>query len=101
MNTSERDSKTQRATSVEVTVDALIVALADGRILRAMLSDYPRLVDGSTAERSNWRLIGGGRGIHWPDLDEDINVESLASGKKSHETAESLSRWLAQRKTSA
>ncbi|MBZ5725149.1 MAG: DUF2442 domain-containing protein [Acidobacteriia bacterium] len=49
------------------------------------------------AERANWRLIAGGEGIHWPDLDEDISVASLLAGRRSGETQESLRRWLQRR----
>jgi hypothetical protein len=48
-------------------------------------------------ERRNWRLIAQGRGIHWPDLDEDINVEHLLAGRRSGESLKSLERWLASR----
>jgi hypothetical protein len=50
-------------------------------------------------ERANWRLIAGGEGIHWPDLDEDISVESLLAGRGSGETQESLGRWLHRRQS--
>ena len=67
------------ATAVNVTVkdDRLVVILADGRALAAPLTWFPRLLEASTEQRSNWRLIGRGRGIHWPDIDEDISVASL------------------------
>jgi hypothetical protein len=65
------------AVDVEVTSDALCVALADGRELRAPLAWFPRLLDASPEQRRHWRLIGSGQGIHWPDVDEDISVESL------------------------
>ena len=45
-------------------------------------------------ERSNWELIGGGQGIHWPDLDEDISVEMLLAGRKSGESHQSFQQWL-------
>jgi hypothetical protein len=48
-------------------------------------------------ERSHWRLIGEGEGIHWIDLDEDISVESILAGRPSDESQSSLSQWLAQR----
>ena len=57
--------------------DDLLVALADGRQISVPLSWYPRLEDASPKERKNWRLIGGGLGIHWESLDEDVSVESL------------------------
>ena len=69
------------AVDVSVTPDALHVVLADGREVSAPLVWFPRLYDATEAQRCNWRLIGRGIGIHWPDLDEDISVESLLSIK--------------------
>jgi Protein of unknown function (DUF2442) len=86
------------ARSVSVSDEALMAALADGRTITVPLAWFPRLAHGTPAERANWRLIGGGEGIHWPDLDEDISVESLLAGRKSGETQESLRRWLGARK---
>ena len=65
------------ATSARCTDDALHVALADGREVSVPLAWFPRLQAASKDERSNWRLIGGGVGIHWPDVDEDISVDGL------------------------
>lgn len=65
------------ATDVRVTDDQLFVVLADGRELAAPLAWFPRLMNASDAQRTNWRLIGRGHGIHWPDLDEDVSVGSL------------------------
>jgi uncharacterized protein DUF2442 len=67
------------ATAVDVTVtdERLVVILADGRELAAPLVWFPRLTEGTDEQRRNWRLIGRGHGIHWPDLDEDISVASL------------------------
>jgi hypothetical protein len=67
------------ATAVEAKVmeDRLIVVLADGRELAAPLSWFPRLLEASPEQRRNCRLIGGGHGIHWPEVDEDISVASL------------------------
>lgn len=73
---------------------ALEVGLMDGRVLVVPLTWFPRLAHGTAMERSNWSLIGRGEGIHWPDLDEDISVESLLAGRRSHETIESLQRCL-------
>ena len=67
------------ATAVDVKImdDRLVVILADGRELAAPLARFPRLLDASDIQRGNWRLIGAGQGIHWPDVDEDISVASL------------------------
>ena len=65
------------AVDVSVTDDRLIVILADGRELAAPLVWFPRLAGATEGQRKNWRLIGRGIGIHWPDVDEDISVASL------------------------
>lgn len=85
------------AQSVKVTDDTLIVDLDDGRTISVPLAWYPRLLHGTLEERNNWRLIGKGEGIHWPELDEDISVEGLILGKPSGESARSLERWLTER----
>ena len=82
---------------VVITEDALIVDLSDGRTISVPLAWYPRLWHGTPAERDNWRLIGQGEGIHWPDLDEDVSVENLLQGTPSGESQSSLKRWLEAR----
>ena len=64
---------------VEVTcsADALLAVLADGREVSVPLAWFPRLRDATEEQRPNWRLIGGGVGVHWPDVDEDISAASL------------------------
>ena len=100
MNTSMIELRVARAQDVQVTDDELIVALDDGRTIVVPLAWYPRLLHGTREERANWRLIGGGEGIHWPDLDEDISIEHLLAGVPSGESQRSLQRWLASRKQS-
>jgi hypothetical protein len=65
------------AVDVSVTDDRLAVVLADGRELAAPLAWFSRLLEATNEQRRNWRLIGRGQGIHWPDVDEDISVASL------------------------
>lgn len=69
------------AVDVSCTSDALHVVLADGREVSAPLAWFPRLKKATDDQRRNWRLIGGGVGIHWEAVDEDISVESLLSTK--------------------
>jgi len=88
---------TVRAQNVIVTEDALMVDLVDGRTITVPLAWYPRLFYGSSEERSKWRFIGQGEGIHWPDLDEDISVEGLQSGRPSNESQRSFKSWLEKR----
>jgi hypothetical protein len=99
MSTSGTEVKEAIAKGVTVGDDALVVDLADARTITVPLTWFPRLAHGTPAERANWRLIGCGVGIHWPDLDEDISVESLLAGRRSGETQASLRRWLRTRKT--
>jgi hypothetical protein len=87
-----------RAQRVTVTEDSVVVDLRDGRTVSAPLVWYPRLLHGTPEERDNWRLIGSGEGIHWPDLDEDLSIDSLISGRPSGESQASLKRWLETRK---
>jgi len=75
----------------------LMVGLDDGRSLLAPLAWFPRLQHGQAEERADWRLIAGGEGIHWPQLDEDISLDNLLSGKRSSESPRSLELWLAGR----
>ena len=87
-----------RAHYVEVAKDLLTVNLVDGRTLSVPVAWYPRLLHGTEVQRKNWRFIGDGEGIHWPDLDEDISVENLLTGTPSAESQQSLKRWLDQHK---
>jgi hypothetical protein len=86
------------ATRVTASDEALTADLADGRTIVVPLAWFPRLAHGTPAQRANWRLMGGGVGIHWPDLDEDVSVGSLLSVQRSGETQQSLRRWLEARK---
>lgn len=98
MSSSLGDSKGVQALTVTVTDDAIVVDLADGRTLSAPIGWYPRLAHATPAERRNWRLVGGGEGIHWPDLDEDIAVDALLAGRASRESHASLDKWLESRR---
>ena len=82
------------ARDATVTGDTLTVELSDGRTIAVPLAWYPRLIHATKKERGNWRLIGKGQGIHWPDLDEDVSVEGLLAGRPSGESQESFRRWL-------
>ena len=97
MTISTNDVRVRDATSVAITEDTLTADLSDGRTISVPLTWYPRLVHATMAERCNWRLVGGGEGIHWPDLDEDLSVEGLLAGRPSGESQRSFKRWLVAR----
>jgi hypothetical protein len=71
------------ATSVECTDDELIVALDDGRKLSVPLVWFPRLLAATPGQRADWRLIGGGEGIRWESVDEDLSVRGLLRGERA------------------
>lgn len=100
MNTSAVEISLPVAETVTVTEDTLTVDLSDGRSLSVPLAWFPRLVHATPVERRGWRLIGGGHGIHWEKLDEDISVEGLLAGRPSGESQTSFKKWLATRRSS-
>jgi hypothetical protein len=70
----------QRVKNVSFTEDSIVVDLLDGRTISAPLAWYPRLLEATHKHRENWRVAGGGFGIHWPDIDEDLTTEGLLHG---------------------
>ena len=70
----------ERVRDVRFTENVLVVDLLDGRTISVPLVWYPRLLSGTPAQRANWRVAGGGFGIHWPDVDEDLSTEGLLRG---------------------
>ncbi len=70
----------EKVQDVRVSDDALTVDLLDGRTISVPLAWYPRLLHATEAQRDNWEVAGGGFGIHWPDIDEDLSTEGLLRG---------------------
>ena len=71
--------------------------LSDGRTISVPLTWFPRLVHATQEQRDNWRLIGRGHGIHWDDIDEDVSVEGIITGRPSGESQSSFKKWLEER----
>lgn len=69
-----------RVRGVEVDADELSVALMDGRRISVPVAWYPRLANATQAQRERWEIAGGGWGIHWPEIDEDLSTEGLLRG---------------------
>ena len=65
----------ERVLGVEFSDDDLSVSLRDGRVISVPLTWYPRLLSATPPQRNNWKIAGGGYGIHWPDVDEDLSAE--------------------------
>jgi hypothetical protein len=79
MNISARITD-ERVADVRCDDDSLIVDLMDGRTISVPLIWYPRLVKATPAERAVWEIAGGGYGIHWPEIDEDLSTEGMLRG---------------------
>ena len=76
----------ERVKGVQITEDTVSVSLMDGRIISVPLVWYPRLFNATPEQRKNWQICGGGYGIHWPDIDEDLSTEGLLRGAPAPRT---------------
>jgi hypothetical protein len=80
-------SADERVLDVLFTDDTISVNLRDGRVITVPLVWYPRLLDATAPQRNNWKIAGGGYGIHWPDIDEDLSTEGLLRGAPAPKTS--------------
>ncbi len=69
-----------RIKDISVTEDSIIAELVDGRIISVPLAWSWRLSEATPKQRANFKIIGGGRGVHWPDIDEDISADGMLYG---------------------
>lgn len=74
-----------KAVRARIENETLIVDLIDGRTISAPLAWFPRLAGATQVQRANVQIAGGGHGLHWPNMDEDISVEGLLRGAASPE----------------
>jgi Protein of unknown function (DUF2442) len=72
-----------RLAAVAVIDDELTVRLMDGRTLSVPVAWYPRLAEATPYQRADWEIAGGGYGIHWPQIDEDLSTEGLLRGART------------------
>ncbi len=77
----------ERVAGVALDADRLIVDLMDGRTISVPLAWYPRLFAATPGQRANWSIAGGGFGIHWPEIDEDLSTEGLLRGAPAPKAA--------------
>ena len=80
----------ERVADLKITEDALSVQLMEGRTISVPLVWYPRLLNATEAQRNNWQVSGGGYGIHWPDVDEDLSTEGLLRGAPAPQPSRGL-----------
>lgn len=86
MNISARVAD-ERVADVRCDDASLIVDLVDGRTISVPLAWYPRLLHATPEQRAVWEPCGGGYGIHWPQLDEDLSTEGLLRGAPAPKAA--------------
>jgi len=70
----------ERVEAVYFTRNSLVVDLVDRRTISVPLTWYPKLLKATLKQRLNWKICGGGYGIHWPEIDEDLCTEGLLRG---------------------
>ena len=70
----------ERVKDVDIDEDMLSVDLFDGRRISVPLAWYPKLLNAKKEQLQKWEISGGGYGIHWLDLDEDLSTEGLLRG---------------------
>ncbi|MGD2182754.1 DUF2442 domain-containing protein [Lusitaniella coriacea LEGE 07167] len=76
--------------NVNFTEDTISVDLMDGRVIAVPLTWYPRLFNATPEQRKQWEICGGGYGIHWEEIDEDISTEGMLRGAPAPRTMSSI-----------
>jgi hypothetical protein len=79
------NTKKESIKNITFNRDSIVLHFSDGRKVSTPLAFYPRLLHGTAKQRAKWEIIGAGRGIHWPNLDEDLSIEGLLHGIPSVE----------------
>lgn len=87
-----KHEKSRQVEGVRFSKKDLFVSLRDGETISVPLAWYPRLLNATAKQRQNWQIAGGGYGIHWPDIDEDLNTEGLLRGAPAPRIASKKSR---------
>lgn len=70
----------ERVKDVRLTEETISVDLMDGRTITVPLAWYPRLLNATSEQRAKWQVSGGGYGIHWEEIDEDLSTEGMLRG---------------------
>jgi len=70
----------ERVKQVHFTSETISVALMDGRTITVPLVWYPKLLNAMPEQREGWEICGGGYGIHWEELDEDLSTAGMLRG---------------------
>ena len=70
----------ERVKDVRFSDDCISVDLMDGRTISVPLVWYPRLLKATAEQRETWEVCGGGYGLHWDEIDEDLSTEGMLRG---------------------
>lgn len=89
----------ERVVDMRFAKETLSVDLRDGRTITVPLAWYPRLLNATAAQRKNWKVAGGGYGIHWPAIDEDLSTEGLLRGAPAPRSGQANPKGGPPRKT--
>lgn len=92
MSTAAEFTSAPRILDVRVTTNEIIANLADGRVISVPLAWSWRLSEATARQRANFRLVGGGLSVHWPNVDEDISAEGMLHGIPARRTQSRRSR---------
>ena len=72
-------------------LDLLVIVLNSGDVLQARISDFDRLSTATETQLKKWRLIGGGLGLHWKELDEDLSLKGFIRESAQQEALRRMS----------
>jgi len=79
------NTKKESIKSIKFSRAKMTLIFSDGREVSAPIKWYPRLLKATAKQLNNWEICGAGRGIHWPDLDEDLSIDGILNGRPSFE----------------
>jgi hypothetical protein len=80
----------ERVKDVHFTEETISVDLMDGRTITVPLVWYPRLLNATPEQRAKWEVSGGGYGIHWEEIDEDLSTEGMLRGVPAPRTTTTM-----------
>ena len=66
-----------KAVDIHPELDLITIYLNTKAVLTQNISSYKLLKDAEKSQLSQYELIGGGTGIHWPLLDEDLSLKGF------------------------
>ena len=78
---SKRKMPDVRAIGLIIGDETFTVCLSDGRQISLSYHCFPRLDAATSRQRTHFEVYAGGRLLHWPEIDEDIEVQHIVEGR--------------------